>query len=243
MLNIAGRKMPAAEIKQLDEANGPDRREIVDHIIAHRLANVHGAVQNFLELAIRATTELAEIRMIVMARAATYMRTPQKLSLNDILSEHEIDIRRSLGPYVDFELRLSPVNGLKILADADLLRALFSNLAINARDALEHSTTRKFVIETIESRTETIVRISDSGSGMSPEAVRRIMTGEKFTSKPGLHMGMGMTFIRDIVTGLGARMELKSAAGIGTTFTIYFPIAAQLEAPSDARDSSPAPAL
>jgi two-component system cell cycle sensor histidine kinase/response regulator CckA len=203
--------------------------EIASDIIIHRLANIEGAAQNFLELALNTIREISAVRLALLAsRVATYMRSPTKLQINAILDDHQLQIRRSLGPYVDFELRLHP-GLLEIVADEDLLKALFSNLAVNAADAMRNSTRRSFKIFTWRQGDEVIVEVSDTGCGMDSETKAKIEAGKEFTTKGGLHLGKGMSHIRKILSGLSATMKITTAPGLGTSFTIRFPASSNRE--------------
>jgi len=214
----------------VNAANPPGKSEIADNIIDHRLANLEAAAQNCLELASNSIREITKIRQDRLADCASLSKLPSLLQINVLLDEHQIELRRLLGPNVNFELRLSP-SSLPIKADADLLRALFSELAINAHDAMDSSATRQFRVTTGRNLGEVVVRIADTGCGMDSKTKSKILAGEEFTTKPGVHSGKGMTHIRQILAGFGARMEIKSTLGAGTTFVLYFQPAGSPAAP------------
>ena len=69
-----------------------------------------------------------------------------------------------------------------------------------------------------------VVQVEDNGTGMPPETLERIFE-PFFTTKPtGEGTGLGLSLAHDIVTGVhGGRMDVESAEGEGTTFTIVLP--------------------
>jgi CheY-like chemotaxis protein len=80
------------------------------------------------------------------------------------------------------------------------------------------------------------VEVSDSGIGMSPNQVERIFD-PFFTTKPvGSGTGLGLSLVHGIVLDHGAALDVESAPGGGTTFSVYLPLASG-EAPQE-----PAPA-
>ncbi len=68
------------------------------------------------------------------------------------------------------------------------------------------------------------LRISDSGSGISPQVLPKIFE-PMFTTKPfGEGTGLGLTIVHDIVTGeFGGSIDVTSREGQGTTFILRFP--------------------
>lgn len=135
-----------------------------------------------------------------------------------------------------------------IEADATQMRQIVLNLLVNARDALEEggeirvhtghcwlepATTADLVLGGDRPAGEYgYVRVSDTGSGIEPEAQERIF--EPFFSTRGKHRGIGLATVFGVARSHGALLALKSRVGRGTTFTVYLPSAAS-EGPSQAR--------
>ena len=76
---------------------------------------------------------------------------------------------------------------------------------------------------------ESRISVSDKGSGIAPENISRIFD-PLFTTKPvGKGTGLGLTIIHDIVHGdFGGRIDVESALGQGTTFTVRLPEAKEV---------------
>jgi two-component system sensor histidine kinase RegB len=69
------------------------------------------------------------------------------------------------------------------------------------------------------------IEVRDAGTGMSPEVLAR--AGEPFftTKPPGEGMGLGLFLARAVLERMGGRLELSSAAGVGTTTALVLPAA------------------
>ncbi len=67
------------------------------------------------------------------------------------------------------------------------------------------------------------VEVADRGTGMAPEILAH--AGEPFftTKDPGRGMGLGLFLAREVVEGVGGRLELDSAPGRGTTVVVELP--------------------
>ena len=109
-----------------------------------------------------------------------------------------------------------------IMADASKLKIAFLNIIINAIEAMQEE---KGLLEIIvESNNQNhIVKINDNGSGISEENLSRLFE-PYFTSKRN-GLGLGLAATLNILQSHKARIEVASALGRGTFFTITFPIA------------------
>jgi PAS domain S-box-containing protein len=118
----------------------------------------------------------------------------------------------------------SSVNGLAWRTDHGLLRRVLLNLLSNA---LKHSPRGGEVrLDCIEAGPDGAVRlsVSDRGPGIPPEEQQRVFqlfatSGEQATRGHGI----GLAFCQLAVQALGGRIELDSAPGQGSTFTVVLP--------------------
>ena len=63
--------------------------------------------------------------------------------------------------------------------------------------------------------------VSDTGSGIPPEQLANIFVPFFTTKERG--MGLGLAFVKDIVTDHGGNVSVESQPGRGSTFTIELP--------------------
>ena len=79
-------------------------------------------------------------------------------------------------------------------------------------------------IETFEEAPSIIIRISDTGSGISEKNIKK-MFDPFFTTKPvGKGTGLGLSIAHGIIEDHHGSIDVKSQLGKGTTFTIQLPI-------------------
>jgi two-component system, NtrC family, sensor kinase len=102
------------------------------------------------------------------------------------------------------------------------MEQVFVNLLVNAGQAIP----KKGVIR-LSTRLEgehAVVRIADTGVGMTPEVMKRIFE-PFFTTKPvGAGTGLGLHVAYRIVDGLGGRIDVRSEPGRGTEFAVRLPL-------------------
>ncbi len=113
-----------------------------------------------------------------------------------------------------------------ILGDADQLTQVLLNLAGNAVDAMPDG--GELVFET-EFRAETdavVIKVIDTGVGMTPEQVLRIFEPFYTTKPEGQGTGLGMSVSLGIVKSHGGLLDVSSEPGRGTTMTVQLPLKA-----------------
>jgi PAS domain S-box-containing protein len=106
------------------------------------------------------------------------------------------------------------------------LQQVFLNLLLNAKDAM-HGGGHLRVVTRSNGRVEAVV--SDSGSGIAPEHLKRIYDPfftTKTTPKPGERRGtgLGLSVSYGIIQEHAGKIHVESAIGAGTTFHLEFPL-------------------
>ncbi|NOT34180.1 MAG: response regulator [Candidatus Eisenbacteria bacterium] len=137
---------------------------------------------------------------------------------------------------IKVELALDLRSRHAVEGNASELREVFSNLVLNAVDAMPWGGQLEITSE--DRVTEVILRFKDTGVGMDEETRSRVFD-PFFTTKTVQGTGLGLSVAYGIVTRHHGRIEVQSERGAGTEFTVTLPIA------SDVRPTAPAarPAL
>lgn len=106
-----------------------------------------------------------------------------------------------------------------ITADPAELEQIFTNLFLNALDAMSHDGCLS--IEVFEMNSRVIIRVSDSGSGINDDVLPSIF--EPFFSTKNRGTGMGLPVAQRIARMYEGNMEVESTSPEGTTFRLEFP--------------------
>lgn len=136
----------------------------------------------------------------------------------------------------DIRLRMTlPENDLTVAADAQQLTQLFTNLALNAEDAMGEGGTldiRFYEAEEDELRALGFtsgsylhIEVEDYGEGITPDVLPHIFE-PLYTTKRTHGTGLGLAVAHQIVERHGGYMAAASEPGKGTTFHILLPLAA-----------------
>lgn len=105
----------------------------------------------------------------------------------------------------------------RILAAPAQLQQAFTNIFVNAVEAMDGNGT--LVIETARGALGSlVVKVSDTGCGISPEDVEHLF--EPFFTRKDDGTGLGLAITYGIVERHGGDIEVESAEGKGTTFTV-----------------------
>jgi PAS domain S-box-containing protein len=116
-------------------------------------------------------------------------------------------------------------------ADPGALELALLNLAFNARDAMEDggtlrigATNRLLDGEPDGLKGEHVaLKVSDTGSGMSPEVINRIFEPFFTTKGFGEGTGLGLSQVFGFAKQLRGTVTVESTPGEGSAFTIYLP--------------------
>lgn len=163
------------------------------------------------------------------------------LDLNDVVTDIEDMLRRSLGDDVRFSLALAD-EPLVVKADAGQLQQVLLNLVVNARDAMPHGgslTVTTYSGYDADGQPCACIDVADTGIGMDPETLDHVFE-PFFTTKGAAGTGLGLATVYGIVTQIGGRVTVKSEPGAGSTLTVSLPrlSATGVPAPAVPRETS-----
>ena len=180
-----------------------------------------------LERILSAGTRAAKIAASVlgMARNGTTRLEPTNLEL--LIEDVLVLLEREMQKYrVQVEREFSPVP--RVSANPGQIQQVLLNLLVNARQAMPQG--GRLILRLAADATLGTVDLTvrDTGSGMSPEVMRRMFephfstkSGPDETGKGG--SGLGLTACREIVEAHRGRIRVESAPGKGTAITIRLP--------------------
>ena len=136
----------------------------------------------------------------------------ETLSLLDTQIQHSnIDIKLDL----DDSLPATLANGGK-------LQQVMMNLLMNARDAMPNGGRLK--LATYQDNSHVVVKVEDSGTGISRENIKKIYDPFFTTKEVGKGSGLGLSVSYGIIEEHSGRISVESQQGIGTTFCVRLPV-------------------
>lgn len=145
---------------------------------------------------------------------------------------------RSTGVEVDF----APPQGLAaVLADADLLVQVFSNIIVNAEQALRQAPEprRLRVSARTEGTSAVRVEIADNGPGIPAAVASRVFEPFYTTKGVGAGTGIGLSVSRGMVEAMGGTIAVDPGPGRGARFIVTLPVAPQTAAGAADQQAAP----
>jgi|SRR5690348_4194472 len=107
-----------------------------------------------------------------------------------------------------------------IPADAEKLKIAFLNLIVNAIEAMDKNGKLEIVTQGLPGKC--LVKISDNGKGMQKSQIDRLFEPYFTTKEKG--NGLGLANSHNIIIGHKGSITAESELGVGTSFTITFPV-------------------
>ncbi|OFX00251.1 MAG: hypothetical protein A3D94_12855 [Alphaproteobacteria bacterium RIFCSPHIGHO2_12_FULL_66_14] len=194
----------------------------------------------------------AELTRQLLAFSRQQVLKPEKSDLNDIVSTTGRLLLRTLGEHIIVQTVAAP-NLWTTNVDRTQVETSLINLCLNARDAMPMG--GRLVIETKNvpldrayvARQEdedlvpgdyAMLSVTDTGSGISPENLRRVFEPFFTTKEVGKGTGLGLSMVYGFIRQSNGHIAVSSEISRGTSVKMYFPRsepAAAAAAPSRAR--------
>ena len=171
---------------------------------AERATNIVNNLLNFSRTG--SATEFGEVDIKRVLDDTLQLLEPQ-------LRGNQIEIIRDYDPEAP-----------KVFGNAGKLQQVFTNLLLNARDAITAGGWIRISTEPSEDHS-LIVAVADSGMGIAPENVAKIYDPFYTTKGVGRGTGLGLAVSYGIVQEHSGHISVESSPGQGTKFRISLPTA------------------
>jgi PAS domain S-box-containing protein len=199
----------------------------LNNILTAMMAGVHLAMQHgdLDEPTDRRLTQVrdecqraAAVIRELLAFGRKQLVTPTICRPADVVRECQPMLTRLLGEEIELDLDLGGTHGM-LVDRAQIIQVIIS-LAVHARDSMP--TGGRLSIVTADEPNHVLIEVSDSGMGVTAETRARLFEPYFTTRKLGWGTGLGLSVVHGIVSQFGGEIEVDSAPGEGSTFTIRF---------------------
>jgi signal transduction histidine kinase len=236
------RQVLARRARELREQNRRARFEFI-RVLGHELKAPLAAASGYLYLmrdralgsdlaayddaVARGLLRLDQMRKLIVdlldmtrLESGVKQRTLEPVNLVEV-AQAALEVVRTEAEQRHLELAIRAPASLVLPADRGELDMLFNNLVSNAVKYNRDGGRVEIAIEPTDAGA--VVRVSDTGFGMTPEEVRRLF-GEfvrirNENTRNILGSGLGLSIVRKIVALYGGTVGVDSTPGVGTTFT------------------------
>lgn len=192
-------------------------------------------LRSLAEMTLSASKRGAELTSRLLAFARRKPLNPKATDINQSLEAIREMLARALPENIEIDFMLQLKLGVVEIDTGELDTALL-NLAVNARDAMP--TGGKLTIETsntildkhyaaqhpdVQPGEYVAICVSDTGTGMTPETVKRAIEPFFTTKSMGKGSGLGLSMVFGFTKQSGGHLKIYSEPGEGTSVKLYFP--------------------
>jgi PAS domain S-box-containing protein len=211
--------------------------------IAHEINNPLGGIVTYTHLLLEDLAEdapkeqlvdcaekvlkLANRCKIIVASLLDFARTDrdgrESVQMNAVIKE-TLDLLEGHRVMNGMELRLALAQNLPlVLAHRTKMEQVMMNLIINAAEAMEGCGTLSIDSTHDRKRRQVVVRVRDTGPGLTEEARKRLFEPFFSTKPQGRGTGLGLAISHGIVKQHQGSLQVDSQPGRGTTFLVCLP--------------------
>ena len=156
-------------------------------------------------------------------------RSPKRILVSPyVVASEVVDLYSSRAAQFSIKLTADLAeNAGNVLGEPKEIHSLISNLIGNAIDAClsdtDEAKTHCVTVRTFREGTEAVIEVQDNGAGMEEETRARLFT-MFFSTKGTFGTGLGLLVCHKVATEHGGTISVKSAPGLGSTFTVKLPL-------------------
>lgn len=154
------------------------------------------------------------------------------IDLGQLVREQEALLRPLMDASVSLSLHAE--DNIYIDAQDDQICQILLNLCVNARDAITDN--GSVLIETKLEDNKACLRVTDTGCGMTHDVKEKIFDPFFSTKEEGT--GLGLSMVYGLVRELEGTIDVNSAPGKGTSFTLHFPLSRKTPTLKDTQEGS-----
>jgi PAS domain S-box-containing protein len=220
--------------------------------IAHDFNNLLGAILGYGEMALRGARAGSRLRrdiesiLVAGERGRALVDRVLAFSRSGVGERVPVNVQKVVRETLKLVGAKSP-EGIRIehrlragrsavLGDPTQIHQVLMNLVTNALHAMPGGGTlhlwldrvrleapRAATMGTLDAAEYVVLKVADTGTGISPQILERIFDPFFTTKEVGVGTGLGLSLVHGIATGLGGAIDVASTVGKGSVFTVYLP--------------------
>ena len=216
----------------------------------------HDRVRECLDEIVAAADRSSGLTSQMLTFSRSHVTTNSVVSVGQVVAGVRKVLESTLGATYEIYLEIDEEANTAARIDAGVLTQALLNLSVNARDAMPGGGTLRITVARVEltgdehlsHQSSAIVpgpyvrmSVSDTGTGIDPVIFDRIFDPFFTTKDVGRGTGLGLSVVFGIVKQGGGMIDVMTARGRGTTFSIYLPAvegAEESESPADDAEPS-----
>jgi len=178
----------------------------------------------FAQAIVQSSTNAASLTSQLLAFARRQPLTPEWIHLNDLISQMDDLVDRTMGERIKVVTDLTAP--CRVEVDRAQLQSAILNIASNARDAMPDGGTLTIATRNVAGSDEerrVAIEITDTGEGMDAETIDRIFEPFFTTKGTGKGTGLGLSQVYGFATQSGGEVRVESQPGKGTSLMLILP--------------------
>ena len=205
--------------KQAADTPDPQQQQLLQELdIPYILEDMQPLVTESLEGAERVKQIVLDLKSYARSDENRFVEA----DLNQLIQSTINIVRNEIKYVADLELRLGELP--PILCIPQQINQVITNLLINAAQSMQ--TQGRITVTTSSEGNRVLLKVRDTGCGMTDEVRRRIFDPFFTTKEVGKGTGLGLAICYDIIKKHQGDIEVESVHGIGTLFRVWLPTAA-----------------
>src|SRR5581483_8826830 len=212
----------------------------------------HKFAGEIIDAVLKAALHGRDLTSHLLAFSRRRLLNPQAVDVDALVTNSVKLLGRTLGATIHLaaDTRAKPATAF---VDPAALEAAVLNIALNARDAMPGGGTLTFRtsrIDVDDSHAKehdlapgayVALAVEDTGSGMPPDVAARVFEPFFTTKTGGAGTGLGLSMVYGFAKQSGGSVAIASEPGVGTTVTLYLPVAGHPSTSASVRDAAAAP--
>lgn len=193
------------DLGEIVDSDDPDVREDL-RIAKEEMRRVQEIINSLLEFSRESRAEV------------------ERVDVNDLLRRTVQLMRKSLESS-DVRVRLQLAGSALCQANQNAMRQVILNLITNAVQAMPGGG-ELTLVTSMPADNRLRLEVADTGVGVPPQHLNDIFNPFFTTKAPGQGTGLGLSVVHSVVERYGGEIRVHSTPGVGSTFVVEFPDAA-----------------